>query len=177
MFFIFVLESCVNRIHYFSFCQFERSCLYWWSNVMFRNVSDYGRLLIIEVGNVCFITDISETVAWNDCYSTHRWVFSLLFSDFGARELRSIPTPPMATLTEFFHANTVTIVHPIPDSWYFYSSSLWQCLCSCMHMITIFLLVADTVTSCCWFIVLDITGQQLICCLRFLSWFKTNLMR
>ena len=43
----------------------------------------------------------------------------VLFSDFKARELRSIPAPSMVALMRFFHANTETNVHPSPVSWYF----------------------------------------------------------
>ena len=48
-------------------------------------------------------------------------VFSVLFGDFRARALRSIPQ----TLTEFFHADSETNAHTLPVSWYFISSSLW----------------------------------------------------
>ena len=35
------------------------------------------------------------------------WVFSMLFCDFMARGLRSIPTSPITALTEFFHTDSV----------------------------------------------------------------------
>ena len=38
-------------------------------------------------------------------------IFSMLFSDFKARGIISIPTPPIAALTEFFHADYVYIVN------------------------------------------------------------------
>ena len=40
-------------------------------------------------------------------------IFSTLFSDFRARGLISIPTPPIVALTEFFHAEAVASVHPL----------------------------------------------------------------
>ena len=49
----------------------------------------------------------------------------MLFSNFNAEGLRGIPTLPLTALTEFFHGNTETNVHPLPVSWYFISSSLW----------------------------------------------------
>ena len=41
-------------------------------------------------------------------------IFLMLFSDFRARGPISIPTPPIGALTEFFHANAVANVHPLP---------------------------------------------------------------
>ena len=43
-------------------------------------------------------------------------IFSMLFSDFRACGPISIPTPPMMALTEFFHADVVACVHPLPVS-------------------------------------------------------------
>ena len=40
-------------------------------------------------------------------------IFSMLFSDFRARGLISIPTPPIVALTEFSHADAKTNVHPL----------------------------------------------------------------
>ena len=75
------------------------------------------------------------------------WISSMLFSDFKAWGLRSIPTPPVAELTEFFHADADTTVHPFLSSWYFSSSSLWYNLCSCMYMIFIFYLAEYHLSS------------------------------
>ena len=41
-------------------------------------------------------------------------IFSMLFRDFRACGPISIPTPPIVALTEFFHADTVASVHPLP---------------------------------------------------------------
>ena len=43
-----------------------------------------------------------------------RWGFSMVFCDFMARELTSIPTAPMVALTEFFQADAEANVHPLP---------------------------------------------------------------
>ena len=44
--------------------------------------------------------------------------FLMLLSDFRAAGSLSIPTPPIVTLTEFFHAgaDAVANVHPLPVS-------------------------------------------------------------
>ena len=73
----------------------------------------------------------------SDCIS------SILLSDFTDRGSISIPTPPMA---EFFHADTETNVHPLPVSWYFISSQYWY-LCSCMHTMYTLWYIADAVSS------------------------------
>ena len=43
-------------------------------------------------------------------------IFSMLFSDFRARGPISIPIPPIVVLTEFFHADAVASIHPMPES-------------------------------------------------------------
>ena len=43
-------------------------------------------------------------------------IFSMLFRVFNALGPISIPTPPTAALTEFFHADTVASIHPLPVS-------------------------------------------------------------
>ena len=58
-------------------------------------------------------------------------IFSMLFSDFRACGPISIPTHPIMALTEFFHADAETNVHPLPVLWYLISS-LWMHLCSCI---------------------------------------------
>ena len=63
-------------------------------NIVFGNVLDKGRWLIIGDNDVYFITDIILG-----------WIFSILFSDFNAHEQRSIHTPLMMALINFFHAN------------------------------------------------------------------------
>ena len=41
------------------------------------------------------------------------WIFSMLFSDFRAHCPISIPSSPIMALTEFFHADAETNVHPL----------------------------------------------------------------
>ena len=49
-------------------------------------------------------------------------IFSMLISDFRARGPISIPTHPFAALTEIFHADPETNIHPLTALWYFISS-------------------------------------------------------
>ena len=49
-------------------------------------------------------------------------IFSMLFIDFKARGPISITTPPIVALTEFFHADAETNLHPLLVWWYFISS-------------------------------------------------------
>ena len=83
---------------------------------------------------------LNETTIKFDC------IFSVLFIDFNARSPISIPTLPIAALTEFFHADPETIVHSLPVSWYF-MSSLWRYLCSCMHIISMWWTITEAVSS------------------------------
>ena len=50
-------------------------------------------------------------------------IFLILLSDFRMRRPRSIPTPPMMRLTEFFHEDAEIKVHSLPISWYLISTS------------------------------------------------------
>ena len=70
----------------------------------------------------------------------------MLFSVFNALGPRSIPTLPTDALIEFFHADTVTSIHPLPVSWYLISS---VCVyrCSCMQIMSILCSTADAVGS------------------------------
>ena len=95
----------------------------------------------------------------------------MLFSVFNALGPRSIPTPPPDALTEFFHADTVTSIHPFPVSWYLISS---VCVyrCSCMQIISILCSTADAVSSDSWpilFRVLTLNVAICIVCLHFSS--------
>ena len=76
-------------------------------------------------------------------------IFSVLFSDFRARVPISVPTPHIVTLTECFHADAKTNVHPLHLSWYFISL-LWVYLCSCTHSISMFWSIAEAVSSTTW---------------------------
>ena len=73
-------------------------------------------------------------------------ILSMLLSVFNALGPISILTPPTVALTEFFHADIVTIDHPLPVSWYLIS---FVCvyLCSCMHIMSILCSTADAVSS------------------------------
>ena len=95
----------------------------------------------------------------------------MLFSVFNALGPISIPTPPIDALTEFFHADTVTSIHPLPVSWYLISS---VCVyrCSCMQITSILCSTADAVSSDSWpilFRVLTLNVAICIVCLHFSS--------
>ena len=95
----------------------------------------------------------------------------MLFSVFNALGPRSIPTPPTDALIEFFHADTVTSIHPLPVSWYLISS---VCVyrCSCMQIMSILCSTADAVSSDSWpilFRVLTLNVAICIACLHFSS--------
>ena len=98
-------------------------------------------------------------------------ILSILFSVFNALGPISIPAPPTVALTEFFHADTVASVHPLPVSWYLiYSVCVY--LCSCMHIMSILCSTADAVSSGSWFIlfkVLTLNVAICIVCLHFSS--------
>ena len=95
----------------------------------------------------------------------------MLLSVFNALCPMSIPTPPAIALTEFFHADTVASVHPLPVSWYLISS-MCVYLCSCMLIISLFCSPADAVSSGSWpilFKVLTLNVSICIVCLHFIS--------
>ena len=98
-------------------------------------------------------------------------ILSMLLSDFNAFGPISMPTPPTIALTEFFHADTVASVHPLPVSWYSISSSCLY-LCSCMQIMSILCSTADAVSSGGWSIPFKVqTLNVAICivCLHFRS--------
>ena len=75
------------------------------------------------------------------------------------------------TLTEFYHADTVACVHPLPVLWYLISL-LCVYLCSCMHIMSILCFTADAVSSGSWpilFKVLMLNVAICIVCLHFRS--------
>ena len=91
-------------------------------------------------------------------------IFSMLLSVFNALGPISIPTPPTAALTEFFHADTVARVHPLPV--------LCVYQCSCMHIMSILCSTADAVSSgSCPILFKVLTLNDAICrvCLHFSS--------
>ena len=96
-------------------------------------------------------------------------ILSMLFSDFNALGPISIPTPPTVALTEFFHADTVARIHPLPVPWYLISLLY---LCSCMHMMSMLCSVVDAVSSGSWPILLKVLTLNVaiyIVCLHFSS--------
>ena len=95
----------------------------------------------------------------------------MLLSVFNALGPFSIPTPPTVALTEFFHADTVASVHPLPVSWYLISS-VWVYQCSCMQIMSILCSTADAVSSGSWpilFRILSLNVAICIVCLHFSS--------
>ena len=70
----------------------------------------------------------------------------MLFNDFRACGPISIPTPPIVALTEFFHADTVASVHPLPESWYLISL-LYPDLCPWMHIMSMSWSMANAIRS------------------------------
>ena len=107
-------------------------------------------------GDIHFITGIGRTVARDDCCARVSikssvmilgWILSMLFTDFNARGLRSIPMSPMVALMEFFHADAVINDHSLLGLWYLNSCSLWQYLYSCAYIMTILCSTADAVSS------------------------------
>ena len=98
-------------------------------------------------------------------------ILSMLLSVFSALGPISIPTPPTDALTEFFHADTVTSIHPLPVSWYLISS-VWVYRCSCIQIMSILCSTADAVSSGSWpilFKVLTLNVAICIVCLHFSS--------
>ena len=99
------------------------------------------------------------------------FILSMAFSVFNALGPISIPTPPTVGLTEFFHADTVASVHPLPVSGYLISSALVY-LCSSMHIMSILCSRVDAVSSGSWHIlfkVLTLNVAICIICLHFSS--------
>ena len=95
----------------------------------------------------------------------------MLLSVFSALGPISIPTPPTDALTEFFHADTVTSIHPLPVSWYLISS-VWAYRCSCIQIMSILCSTAGAVSSGSWpilFRVLTLNVAICIVCLHFSS--------
>ena len=104
-------------------------------------------------------------------------ILSMLFSVFNPLGPISIPTPPIVSLTEFFHADTVASVHPLPVSWYLISS-VWVYRRSCMQIMSILCSTADAVTSVSWpilFRVLTLNVAICIVCLHFSSFCLSSL--
>ena len=98
-------------------------------------------------------------------------ILLMLLSVFNALGPINIPTPPTVALIEFFHADIVTSVHPLPASWYLISS-VCVCLCSCMQIMSTLCSTADAVSSGSWpiqFKVQTLNVATCIVCLHFSS--------
>ena len=91
-------------------------------------------------------------------------IFSMLFSDFRARDSISIPTPPIVALTEFFHADAETNVHPFTVSWYLISL-LWMYQCSCMHIISMLWSIAGAISFGSWPILFKVLTLNIAICI------------
>ena len=91
-------------------------------------------------------------------------ILSMLLSVFNALGPMSIPTPPTVALTEFFHADTVTSIHPLPVSWYLISS-VWVYRFSCMQIMSILCSTADAVSSGCWPILFRVLTLNVAICI------------
>ena len=91
-------------------------------------------------------------------------IFLVLFRDFGPK---SIPTPAIAVLTEFFHADEETNVHQLPVSRYFISS-LWMYQCSCTHIMSMLWSIAEAVSSYCWLILFKVLTLNVAICIVLL---------
>ena len=88
----------------------------------------------------------------------------MLLSVFNALGPISIPTPPTVALTEFFHADTVASIHPLPVLWYLISS-VCVYLCSCMHIMSILCSTADAVSSGSWPILFKVLMLNVAICI------------
>ena len=74
------------------------------------------------------------------------YILSMLLSVFNVQGPVRIPIPPTGALIEFFQADTVASVHPLPVLWYLISS-VCMYLCSCMHIMSILCSTANAVSS------------------------------
>ena len=78
----------------------------------------------MEGDEFSFFTNIGRAVARDDCCSGvaikrsyhHPRLYFLNASDFRARGAIIISTPPIVAWTEFFHADAVASIHPLPES-------------------------------------------------------------
>ena len=103
----------------------------------------------IESVCICICISISLGMPLNVSAIILSYILSMVFGAFNALGPKSIHTPPTVALTEFFHADTVASVHPLPVSWYLISS-VCVYLCSCMHIMSILYSWADAVSSGSW---------------------------
>ena len=100
---------------------------------------------------LCFGTlptreDCCARVAIKSSYHHPRLYFLNAIWWFSARSPISVPKLPIMALTEFFHADAMASIHPLPISWYLISS-LCVYLCSWMHIMSMLWSMADAVSS------------------------------
>ena len=68
----------------------------------------------------------------------------------------------------FFHSDAEINIRPLLISKYFSSSSLWQYLCPCMHIMSVLCLTADAVGFVSWFLVFKIQTLKVAILTKFL---------
>ena len=94
-------------------------------------------------------------------------ILSMLLSVFIALDPISIPTPPTVALTEFFQADTVASIHPLPVWWYLiYSVCVY--LCSWMQIMSILCSTADAISSGSWPILFRVLTLNVAICIVYL---------
>ena len=93
----------------------------------------------------------------------------MLISDFKAQGLRNIRTPPMMTLTKFFHVDVETKIHPLTVLWYSIFNSLWKYLCPNILMMSVLCSAADALQSGNWFTVFKVLRLNAIMLTMFLN--------
>ena len=117
----------------------QRSTIYLIESIHIQDVC-YVQITVIGKSIGCFIFLISEwkllclyswyvwkrkkrMLKFETCWETlnvahiiFSWIFSMLFSNFKAQRPRSIPISLMVALTEFFHVDADTNVHPLHGS-------------------------------------------------------------
>ena len=111
------LVRCVNRIYYFRLCLFASPCFHQWSEYCVWKC--VGKKRTMSISSLALMGLKQEMIIemglpLNVAYVILDGIFSVLFCDFKPRGLRSLPTPPMVALTEFFHVHAETNVRLLP---------------------------------------------------------------
>ena len=130
---------------------------------MFGNGSSKERYLIVDGGDIHFITGIGRSVV-RDCWCLGLllnislilfcWILSIPFSGFKARTEKRL----------YIFNGSIVEVFPCKyrekylsmTGIMMFSSSLWQYPCSCTHIMSLLSLAADAVNSVSWFILFKI---------------------
>ena len=130
----------------------------WAEFLVFRDATNKWGQLVVDGDEVRFYTNIGRAVTGDDgCaavaikrgYHHPRLYFLDTAKWFLGPWTDKRSTPPIAALTEFFHADAETNVDPLSISWYFISS-LWRYQCSCTHTMPMLRSIADAVSSGSW---------------------------